>query len=299
LAAGATVADSEIIYICQGTSDTFSYVTETGSSVTSVRKLLMSDPIEGRLVKSYKGISYAAKSEQIDSWACSGITPVLNQEYLVRIIYKDMNEHPGQFTQTYRIIADGTNADTNFVDLFEAKINAHSGARVVASSSTTTLILTGKPIPECTTGLNDLEEFRMVEFESFIIAVDPSGTDKGTWSEAGGTLTRTVADYGSGTWEQIRDMEKRSLPYRGIHNFTAYPVKLPTTQTVKDATYDLIVIEHDKSYISPDNQYVKQAPLTTVVAFVVPTTGTQEANVLAQLNPWMASCPGVFLPVSV
>jgi len=295
LTAGATIADSDTIYICQGTGDTYTYVNEAGTSYTSNRRLIMSDPIEGRLVKKYTGISYEAKSEQIDSWALSSVTPVSGTEYFVRIIYKDMNEHPGQFTQTYRVIADGTDCDTNLVDLLQARINAHSGARVVASSSTTTLILTGKPIPECTTSVNDLEEFKMVEFESFINYIDSDGN----WQEVGGTLSSTPANYGSGTWEQIRDMEKRALPYRGVTNFTAYPVITPTVRTVKSTTYDLIVIEHDKSYISPDNQYVKQAPLTTVIAFVVPSSGTQEASVLAQLNPWMASCPGAFNGVTV
>lgn len=299
LGAGATIADTDIIYICQGTADTYTYVNEAGTSTTTNRKLIMSDPIQGSLVKKYTGTSYDAKSEQIDSWALAAVTPVLGTEYFVRIVYKDMNEHPGQFTQTYRVIADGTNPDANLVDLLEAKINAHTGARVVASSSTTTLILTGKPIPECTTSVNDLEEFRMVEFESFINYIDPSGDDKGTWYEVGGTLTRTVADNGNGIWEQVRDIEKRALPYRGIHNFTMFPVQLPTVNTVKSATYDIITIEHDKSYISPDNQYVKQAPLTTQIAFVVPTTGTQEGLVLAKLNDWMASCPGAFPNVSV
>jgi hypothetical protein len=296
LAEGASVADSDIIYICQGTGNTFDVTNEAGTTYSAQRKVILSDAIEGAKVKSYSGKSYAAKSEQIDSWACSGITPVLGTEYILRIVYKDVNEHPGQFTQTYRITADGTNPDANFVDLFEAKVNAHSGRRVTASSSTTTLIITGRANPDCTTGLTDLNSFRMVEFETFLIKVSAT---TGEWSEAGGTLTRTVASYGSGTWEEVRDLERDALPYRGVTNFTAYPVFLPDVCTVKSSTYDLITIEHDRSYVSPDNQYVKRAPLTTQIAFVVPSSGTQETNVLAQLNPWMASCPGSFNNVSV
>jgi hypothetical protein len=296
LADSATIADSDIIYICQGTGETYTYATEAapGTAITA-RRLLMSDPIEGKLVKSYKGISYAAKSEQIDSWDLTGITPVVGTEYFVRIVYKDMNEHPGQFTQTYRIIATGATLATDLIDALDAKVNAHSGRRVNATKTATTLVLTGRAIPECTTSVNDLEEFRMVEFESFLCYIDADGN----WTELGATLTRTAADYGSGTWEQVRDMEKRALPYRGITNFTMYPVKLPTVNTSATATYDLLVIEHDKSYLSPDNQYIKQAPLTTVIAFVVPSSGTQETSVLAQLNPWMASCPGSFPNVAL
>ena len=293
LAAGSTIADTDIIYICQGTGTTYDYVNEAGTSVTTNRKILLSDPIEGKLVKKYTGISYAAKAEQVTT--ITPDTPVLGTEYLVRIVYKDMNEHPGQFTQTYRAIADGVDVDANLIDHLIAKINGHKGARVVASGSTT-LILTGKPIPECTTSVNDLEEFRMVEFEAFINKVS---TTTGRWEDSGSVAYTSAADYGSGTWEMVRDMEKRALPYLGVTNFTMFPVKQPDMRTVKSTTYDLIVIEHDKSYISPDNQYIKQAPLTTVIAFVVPTTGTQETSVLAVLNPWMASCPGAFDNISL
>ena len=295
MAAGSTIAVTDIIYICQGTSETFSYSNEPGTLVSSVRRLLFSDPIEGAKVKKYTGISYAAKSEQIDSWDLTGITPVSGTEYFVRIVYKDMNEHPGQFTQTYRVIADGATLHTNLIDLLLVKINKHAGRRVDATHTATTLVLTSRAIPECTTGLTDLEEFRMVEFESFLNYVDADGN----WTELGATVTRTVADYGSGTWEQVRDLEKRALPYRGIHNFTVFPVQLPVQNAVKSATYDLIVIEHDKSYISPDNQYVKQAPLTTILAFVVPSSGTQEITTLGVLNPWFASLPGAFANVTV
>jgi len=294
LAAGATIADSDIIYICQGTSLTYSYTNEQGTEVTSNRRIILSDPIQGNLVRSYKGISYDAKGEQVDTWTLSN-TPVVGTEYFVRIVYNDMNEHPGKFTQTYRYIATDALLATMVVAL-NAKINAHSGRRVNSTTNTTTtLVLTGKPIPECTTGLTDIEEFRMVEFESFINYVDSDGN----WASLGASLSRSAADYGSGTWEQVRDMEKRALPYRGIHNFTMFPVQLPAVDTVKDETYDFIVIEHDKSYVSPDNQYVKQAPLTTVIAFAVPGTGTQETSVLQQLNPWMASLPRAFANVAV
>ncbi len=297
LAAGSTIADSDTIYICQGTGETYTYVNETGTSTASNRRLIFSDPIEGRLVRSYKGVSYAAKSEQTDSWVLTALTPVAGTEYLLRIVYKDMNEHPGQFTQTYRVISADATLD-NLGAAIAAKVTAHSGARVTCTytAGTDTLLITGKPIPECTTSVNDLEEFRMVEFESFILYVDSDGN----WQEASTTsLTRTAAEYGSGTWEQVRDIEKRALPYRGVTNFTMFPVKQPAMRTVAGATYDIITIEHDKSYVSPDNQYVKQAPITTQIAFVVPTTGTQEASVLAVLNPWMASTPMALPNVAV
>jgi len=59
-----------------------------------------------------------------------------------------------------------------------------------------------------------------------------------------------------------------------------------------------LAIESSKSYESSD-AWQKQAPLTTLVAIPVPSTGTQMTDVLAVLNPWFASCPGAFDTVAV
>lgn len=296
LAAGSTYADTDTIFICQGTGSTFSYTNEAGTAVTGARKVRLSDPIKGNLVKSFKGESYTAKAEQVTTFDLTATAAVVvGTEYLVRIVYKDINEHPGQFTATYRHTPAVTTLST-FTTNMAAVVNAHSGRRVQATRTATSLILTALPIPECTTGLTDLDKFSMVQFEAYLNYVDADGY----WQEV--TITSKVTSgptYGSGTWEQIRDMEKESWGYLGITNRTHFPVQLPDACAVKDATYDLIHIEHDNDYLSPDNQYTKQTPLLTTLAFVVPSAGTQETSVLAVLNPWMASCPGNFSPVTV
>jgi hypothetical protein len=282
----ATIADSDIIYICQGTADEFDGVLEDKVTGFSGTKCLFSDPIEGKLVKKVTATPYDAKSEQTDSYNLTGLTPSAGTEYFVRIVYKDMNEHPGQFTQTYRVIATDNTLATLVVAL-NGKINAHSGRRVNSTTNnTTTLVLTGRAIPDCTSSLTNIDVFKMVEFESFINYIDANGY----WVEVPMTSKTVVpADYGSGTWELVRDLEKLALPYRGIHNFTLFPVQLPTVDTVKSKTYDLIVIEHDKSYVSPDNQYMKQAPLTTVLALEIYSTGDQSLDIVNTLDSWFGS----------
>jgi hypothetical protein len=84
-------------------------------------------------------------------------------------------------------------------------------------------------------------------------------------------------------------MEKQYLSDTGPRNRTQFPIIAPDMRTTVGATYNFIVIEHERPYTSPDNQYVKYAPQTTALAFVVPTTGTQQASVLSQLNAWMES----------
>ena len=68
----------------------------------------------------------------------------------------------------------------------------------------------------------------------------------------------------------------------------------PDFETAVDSTYHQIVIEHNPTHLSPYPSDQASDPVTTIIASVVPSSGTQLTNVLGQLNPWMASCPGAF-----
>jgi len=287
LSAGATVSDTDLIYIVQGSSRTFDYTNAQGTPTVAARELISSDPIEGRKVKSFQARTHVPKAEQTATFDLTGYTFVAATEYIVRIIYKDIKEHPGQFTQTYRHIGTSATTATEGAAIV-AKINAHKGRRVNAAyaAGTEAITLTARPIPECTTSTADIDEFDMVEFDAKFLYVNSSGN----WAIIPATVTTvtvTGPTKGSGNWEQIRDIEKAQLGYTGISNLTHFPVISKTLDTLTTASYNMLVIEHDKSYLSPDNQYVKQAPLTTIVA--LPVAALQIAHVLGQLNPWMAS----------
>ena len=299
LAAGATIADSDTIFIVQSTVDTYDYTNVAGTAVTGNRKIKMSGPIVGQTVKNFQGEAYSAKSEQTASVTLTGLTPVVGTEYLVRLVYKDVNEHPGQFTHTYRHVAASATLDT-FGAAFVAKINAHTGRRINATytSGTDVILLTAREVPEGATALTDIDKFKMVEFDAFFNYVTSAGVWE-TIASTSTTITYVAASYGSGNWEQIRDLEKDVQANRGITNLIQHPVIEPTKDTVIDATYNMIVIEHEVPYQSPDNAYVKNAAQSTALAFVVPSSGTQQTSVLAQLNPWMASCPKAFANISL
>lgn len=306
LAAGATIADSDTIYICQATSKTFDYTNEAGTGVTGAREVLLSDPIQGKKVRSFKADAFTVKAEETAVVDLTGLTVVEGTEYLIRVIYKDMEEYPSQFTQTYRHIA--TAADAAALDTFGAsivaKVQAHAGRRVNATynAGNDQITLTGREIPGCCTALTDLETFRMVNFEARFLYVDADGN----WQTIPSTVTTVTYSgptYGSGNWEQVRDLEKEALPYIGVSNFTQFPVISPTMCTVVDNYYDLIVIEHDREYLSPGINSYQSTPLTTVIALATAVNGvnagTQAADILAQLNPWMASLPGAFANIAI
>jgi hypothetical protein len=297
LTPGSTVADSDIIYVGQATAETYVVTGPTGVSGT-LYKIRWSDPIEGNLVTGFRGKAYAAKSEQVTTFTCTNLVVTAGTELVLRITYKDMQDQKGggQFVHSYHYTCvSGETVDTaadNLMDL----VNDHQGARVIAtvSAGSDYLILTGKPIPSCTTGLTDIDEFVMVSFDAFLNYIDSDGYSQKSLA----TQTTTVASTGNGTWELVRDAEKAGLGYHGFTNQTTFPILKPTTQVTKSETYDQVIIEHKKSYIAPDNLYTKATPLKTIIFIPNTASANQMDSVLARLNPWMASTPGSFKPVS-
>lgn len=287
LPAGSTISDSEVIYIGVGLPGEVTYNDAAGNSLTT-RKLRWSPAINGKRIKSYVGVPYTARVQQSISFVNTGLAPTAGTEYIVRVIYKDMVEHPGQFTHTYRYIA--TSSDASSVDVFfanlAAKINAHKGRRVEASvnATTDTLTLTAKAIPESTTSLNNIDEDRPVLFDAFIDYVSSTGR----WVSYGATKTVTPMTYGSGNWYQVRDREKNALGYLGVLNRTKFPVKKPDFSTVVDETYNTIIIEFDSDIKAANDRYTTASQ--TVEIFIPDNaSGNQMSDILAVLNPWMES----------
>lgn len=285
MTAGQTISDTQKIYIVEGLSDTYDYVNPAGTSITGVRKLLYSDAIDGNGVFGYKGSAYAAPTEQVSTISFGTLTPVVDTEYVVRIVYKDMEEHPGQFTYTYRVTA----TTTTIADLYAAfvtAINNHVGSRVVASGGVTNLVLTGKAYNDNET-VDSINEYKQVVFEPFLFsdnfASDASITDT------------TAPTQGVGTWKLIRDEEKWSQGYEGQTNRIKFPINGPDFRTVKDETYDVIVIDH-KNWFTAANREEKQVDIKTKV--FLPDGASQTTNILAVLNPWMASLPKGFTNIS-
>jgi len=294
LSATATYAEgtaTDTIYIIEGLGETVSVTPESGSAIT-IRKVLTSDPIEGKNILKFEGEYCADKSEQVITFDLTSVTPVVGTEYFIRIVYKDMHEHPGQFTATYRVVSTDTDRDTLGAALV-AKIMAHSGRRVSASynSSSDVITLTGLPIPDCTSSVNDIDKFKMVEFDAFLNYVDSDGN----WQTFVGKASDTPVSYGNGTWEQVRDAEKFELGYLGVTNQTKFPVIKPDMRTVKDEKYSTIVIEHRKSYVAPNNQGPELASLRTVIYF--PCGSGQGCELINKLNQWFGSLPGNFSAV--
>ncbi len=190
--------------------------------------------------------------------------PVIGHRYVLRIVYKDLYEAPGQFTHTYETVATSEVTD----DLGKAllkKINKHANRRVTAAFANHKLTLTAMPKDD-NEGVYSLNEYSVVSMEASLYVTIPGALLSNVpEAVAGATIKKTAGHPGKGFWKQVRDMEVRMLGYKG-HVFTdAYPIIEPKRFVTEGATYNYFTIENDNLYLSPDNQYIKTTPLTTEV----------------------------------
>jgi hypothetical protein len=289
LAPGSTINDTDTIYIAEIQAGTYDVVGETGVSVTGINKLLISDPIIGNSIKSYSGRSYSAAVEQVVTITPT-LTPVVGTEYVLRIVYTDTREKPGQVTATYRVVATDATLAT-LLAAFVAQINKHVQRRVVATGGSTNIVLTGRVMPyDATDSVDSIDEYYQVNFKVFLTSAN--------WGTATTPIVYTTKPFpGNGTWKIVRDKEKFAQSYKGITNRTFFPVIKPAMRTVVSTNYDCIVIESDLPVRTADNQYIKSQPITTELYVV--NGAVQTSTILSILNPWMASISNSFEAISL
>ena len=189
---------------------------------------------------------------------------VIGHRYVLRIVYKDLYEAPGQFTHTYETVATSDTASVLCNALLK-KINKHANRRVEATATGNKLTLTAMPKDD-NEGVYSLNEYSVVSMEASLYVTIPGALLSNVpEAVAGATIKKTAGNPGKGFWKQVRDMEVRMLGYKG-HVFTdAYPIIEPKRFVTEGATYDYFTIKNDNLYLSPDNQYIKTTPLTTEV----------------------------------
>lgn len=250
------------------------------NGTSSTKKVVeYSNAIQKASKPSYVMSEYEAPVAEKIEIDLTNVKPVIGHRYVLRIVYKDLYEAPGQFTHTYETIATTEVAD----DLGNAllkKINKHANRRVSAVFSTHKLALTAMEKDD-NEGVYSLNEYSVVSMEASLYVTIP-GALLSNVPEAvpGATIKKIAGNPGKGFWKQVRDMEVRMLGYKG-HVFTdAYPVIEPKRFVTEGATYDYFTIENDNLYLSPDNQYIKTTPLTTEV--YIEHDGSNDESVFAK-----------------
>lgn len=241
--------------------DNMTIALPNGASATK-RSVEYSNAIQKASKPSYVIGDYVAPVQEKIEIDLTSATVVIGHRYVLRIVYKDMYEAPGQFTHTYETVAT-SEAAADLGNALLKKINKHANRRVTAVFESHKLTLTAMPKDD-NEGVYSLNEYSVVSMEASLYVTIPGALLSNVPEAVPGATIKKIAGHpGKGFWKQVRDMEVRMLGYKG-HVFTdAYPIIEPKRNVTEGASYDYITIENDNLYLSPDNQYIKTTPLTT------------------------------------
>lgn len=281
----ADAAKATSLYI--GVAQNKVKVTMPDGSVTDKANIKFGNEIQKNSNPSAVIGEYVAPVQDKIVITLTDATIIAGHRYVLRIVYKDMYEAPGQFTHTYEVFA----ANTTAADLAAAivkKINKHANRRVNASASAAVITLTAMEKDD-NNGVYSLNEYSVVDMEASLYVTIP-GAILSNQPDAipGATIVKTPGNPGKGYWKQVRDAEVRYMGYQG-HVFTgAYPEVVQDRMVEQDATYDYITVENDNKYLSNDNQYIKTTPLTTEL-YVKHSTGFASSIVAKGIENFIAA----------
>lgn len=222
--------------------------------------------------------TYVAPVQEKIVITLTGATIVAGNRYVLRIVYKDMFEDPGQFTHTYEVFAESATA-ADLAAAIVKKINKHANRRVQASNSAAVITLTAMEKDD-NEGVYSINEYSVVSMDASLYETIPGALlSNFPKAVAGATIVKTPGNPGKGYWKQVRDREARQMGYKG-HVFTgAYPEVEQVRKVVAGDTYDYATIENDNLYLSNDNQYIKTTPILTELYV---KAGTLSNSVLAK-----------------
>lgn len=256
----ANNAQALYIGVCTGTTK----VTAKDGSVTETPVIKWSDRIQKASHPRFTFANFDDPEQAKTIIDFTNAKLVTGHRYVIRILYKDIEVAQLQFTHTYEVIAESTDA-TALAEAFAKKINKHANRRVVVSLEGAVLILTAMEKDD-NEGVDSLNEYSIVSMQTSLYTTIPGALLSNQPETVSGAVVENIAGSpGSGYWKQVRDMERRAMGYKG-HVFTgAYPSVEQKMMTEEDAKYNITIIENDNLYLSPDNQYIKTTPCRTIL----------------------------------
>lgn len=226
LTAGAalTIADTEKIYIGQGTADT----------ATPIK---LSMPIVGRGIKSFTAASYTPATREV--WAigvnrsntnAGTITAANSTEYKYSVTLKaDRNLYAERNKRfSFSFVTDASATQSEIADTIVSQINAQGGLKdlvtaVKVADGTGAYGLTGATDYGVEVWSKTQTQFNTSYFEdrvSFSVHVD----DATGFGSATTCAQIQAMTYGSGTYRQVYNMENFAYQYEGVVNRTKWPI---------------------------------------------------------------------------
>lgn len=285
LAPAETIADSEYVYIVQGTA---------GAPRFSAK-------IQGLQVEKWSGTPYAAAVQQVAqvgavAAGAGSINLVNSTEYVFSIIFTfdKVIGSERQLVRRFYYTSDATATQAEISAAMVAAINADDYAKdLVVAAQTTGAVATdsGFTVTAKAQTYAIIDGYEQVTFKC---VMDGGFSDGGvtTYNE-----NQVAAVYGSGTFEHVSDLERAALGYDGVTNLMRFPVPSYPVYAASGAQYAVYAVSHSDRHATANLNKDGLSPEMTLVA--IPTGAAQKANFEAEVNPWMGSTPGNFADVNL
>lgn len=209
--------------------------------------------------------NYEAPVQEKIEFDFNDVDVIAGHRYVLRIVYKDINEAPGQFTHTYEVVSV-KGEDEELRDALIAAVNKHKNRRVIASNDSSSKLTLTALEKDDNDGIDSINEYSVVTMDATIYETIPGALLSNQPKPVEGLKkTHTAAKPGKGYWKQVRDEERRNMGYTG-HVFSGtYPAVEQNLLTTEGTEYNYVIIDSDNPYLSNDNQYIKTTPLTTEI----------------------------------
>jgi hypothetical protein len=279
LTAGDDIGDSPIVYVVQGRGGN--------------NGLKWSTPIDGRNVVRATALSYAAPVAQVTHIGNVGagalaidVLPFTDYKLTIRYTHDSelYSEQSNKRVFYYTTGAADTQLSiaTAFANMINAEEYFNATALVVNNGANYGIRLTGQAL-----------DFELGSFKYNVMTFDVQLSGFGVTPV---TYT-TAAQLGSGTYEQVAELEWFANGFNGVINRVHFPAPTGTQDAVSGETYDVLALE----YFDASETYVVSGtkPAKKLLYIALPDGASQTTQVLAQLNPWLASTPRQFAALSV
>lgn len=253
----AEAASADAIKLGLVTGKTQSYVKADGTT-EDIKVLQYSNIIPKNSIREYNPFTFMALKEDKITIDFGAFTPVVGNRYVLRIIYQDLYEHPGQFTHTYEVIASSDTL-SKLIDRFVLQINKDTRRRVVATKTDSTIVLTALPKND-NEGKESINIYTQVSMIAVLYYTNPNATgfaSKNKYPLDGVTVSKVAGTPGKGNAKLIRDREQAALSYKGIMNRTWFPVIKPELNVNLNGKYDGFVIEFEPEHRTAEDGFRK------------------------------------------
>lgn len=268
------------------TANTQDYVKADGTT-DAIKVIKYTNLIPKNAIRTSNAFAFAAVVEDKIVFDFKTFVPVIGNRYVLRIIYKDLYEHPGQFTHTYEVIANSATL-ADLINAFALQINKDTRRRVLATKTATVLTITALAKND-NEGKESINIYTQVDMDAVMYYTNPSATgfaSKNKYPLASATITKTAGTPGIGNPKLIRDREQAALSYKGITNRTWWPVIKPELNVDLSKKYDGTIIEFEPEHRTAEDGFRKTKQ--SVEVYVDNTTALSATMIGKQIKAFVS-----------